>query len=100
MTDLLCLTASGGSGCRGLNDCDPRIALESEGEAVGIFRVVQHGNHFFAELPWRHRRAEARQELFELDAPGARIGVGARVADAGAADNLQRHDGLEPDSEL
>ena len=41
-----------------------RVALEPEGEALGIFRVVQHGNNFLAELARRHRRAEAGQELF------------------------------------
>jgi len=43
---------------RSLEHCDSRVALEPEGEALGIFRVVQHGNNFLAELPGRHRRAE------------------------------------------
>ena len=71
-----------------------RIALEPEGEALGIFRVVQHGNNLLAELPRRHRRAKAGNELFGLDTHGVRVGVGARIADPGAEDHLLRHDRL------
>ena len=52
-----------GSSCRSLEDRDPGIALETEGEALGIFRVVEERNNFLAELPGRQRRTEASQEL-------------------------------------
>ena len=53
---------------RSLEDGDPRIALEPEGQALGILRIVQHGDNFLAELPGRHRHAEALQELCGLNA--------------------------------
>jgi hypothetical protein len=31
-----------------LEDSDPRIALQAEGEALGIFRVVEERNNFLA----------------------------------------------------
>src|SRR6202035_544828 len=76
-----------------------RVALEPEGEALGIFRILEHGYDFLAELPGRHRR-EASQELVTLDAHGTRVGVGTGIADPGAADHLPRHDGLEADPEV
>ena len=51
-----------------LEDRDPGIALQAEGEAVGILRVVQHRDNFLTELAGRHRRAEAGQERLGLDA--------------------------------
>jgi hypothetical protein len=42
-----------GSSCRSLKDRDPGIALETEGDALGIFRVVEERNNFLAELPGR-----------------------------------------------
>jgi hypothetical protein len=44
-------------------------------------------------------RTEASQVLFRLHAHGVRVGVGARVADPGSANDLQRHDRLEVDAE-
>ena len=80
---------------RSLKDGNLGIALQADGKGLGILRVVQHGSNFVAEVPRRHRRAEASHEFFGLDANGARIGVGARVTDAGPADDLLRHDRLE-----
>src|SRR5207253_10075258 len=79
---------------------DPGVALEPEGEGFSVFRVFQHGNHLLAELPGRHRRAEAGQERFGLDAHRVRISVGAGVANASAANDLLRHDCLEADPEM
>src|SRR5262249_7056055 len=73
-----------GSSCRSLVEHrDPSIALETEGDTPGIFRVVEERNDFLAELPRRQRRTEASQELFGLHVHGVRISVGARVADPG-----------------
>ena len=73
-----------GLGSSGLSfeDRDPGIALQSEGDARGIFRVFEEGNHFLAELPRRQRRTEARQELLRLHARGTRVGAGACVANS------------------
>src|SRR5262249_27002274 len=76
------------------------LALESERKAACVFRVFQHGSDLLAELARRHRRAEARQKCAGFDIYRARIGIGARVAHAGAADHLLRHDRLEADSEI
>ena len=72
-----------GSSWRSLEDCDPGITLETEGDTLGIFWVVEERNNFLAELPGRQRRTEARQEFFRLNAHGVRVGVGARIANSG-----------------
>jgi len=66
----------------------PVSPFQADVKGLGILRVVQHGNNFVAEVPRRHWRAEASHEFFGLDANGARIGVGARVTDAGPADDM------------
>src|SRR5258705_10596013 len=78
------------SRCLSLKHRDPRIALQTEGDALGIFRVDEERNNFLTELPRWERRTEAGQKLLGFDAYGARIGVGAGVTDSGATDDLQR----------
>jgi hypothetical protein len=58
---------------------DARIALEAEGEALGVLRVVQHRDHVVTERPGWQRCAELGQERLALDAPRPRIGGGRLV---------------------
>ena len=59
-----------------LEDRDPRIALQAEGEARGVLRIVQHRDQVVTELAGRHRRAEPGQERLGLDAHRPRVGAG------------------------
>ena len=59
-----------------LEDRDPRIALQAEGEARGVLRIVQHRDKVVTELAGRHRRAEPGQERLALDAHRPGVGAG------------------------
>ena len=47
---------------------DARIALEAEGEALGVLRIVQHRDQVVTERPGWQRCAELGQERLALDA--------------------------------
>src|SRR6202035_1076109 len=85
---------------RSLEQGYSRVALEPEGKALGIFRVVQYGNNFLAEIPRRHRCAEAGEICLDVEAHRSGIRIGAGITDPGAADDLLGHDRLEADPEV
>jgi hypothetical protein len=51
-----------------LEDHDPRIALQAEGEARGVLRIVQHRDQVLIKLARRHWCAEPGQERLALNA--------------------------------
>ena len=60
-----------------LEDRDPRIALQAEGDARGVLWILQHRDQVVTELAGRKRRAEPGQVRLALDALRAGVGVSA-----------------------
>jgi hypothetical protein len=69
------------SSCLSLENGNPRIALQAEGDARGVSRIFQHRDQVVTELTRRQRRAEPGQIRVAIDTRRARVGVSAGVAD-------------------
>src|ERR1039457_961141 len=82
-----------------LEDRNPRIALQAEGDTCGVPGIIQYRDHMVTELARQHRRAEPRPECLGPNAGRPGVGVGARVAYPSPANDLLRHDRLEADAQ-